>query len=468
MAKILLIDDDEMFCDMFSLGIRTLGHEIHCRHTLKHGLIEAASKPFDIILLDVRLPDGNGLEALPKIQDLASAPEVIIITGVGDPDGAELAINNGVWDYIEKSTSLQGMLLPLIRSLEYREQKQSVRTPIALNREGIIGSSPCMKRRFDLLAQAAASEANVLITGETGTGKELFARAIHQNSNRKQDSFVVVDCAALPDSLIESELFGHKKGAFTGANRDTEGLVLQADGGTLFLDEVSEMPPDLQKAFLRVLQERRFRPVGARREVSSNFRLIAVTNKNLDRMVKEGTFRQDLLYRIRSFVIDLPPLRERGEDIRAIVIKYICTLCKKQGIAMKGFSEEFLDALISWHWPGNVRELLHTLDRVFAVAQDSPTLFPTHLPTHLRVQIARAAVGKKAGPKSSRNSTGVSAQTFPRLHEARESAISEIERSYLQDIMAFARGNLEETCRISGVSLSRLYALLKKYDILKK
>lgn len=468
MARILLIDDDKMFCDMFSLAIRTLGHETHCRRTLKKGLIEAASKPFDIILLDVRLPDGNGLESLPKIQDLASAPEIIIITGDGDPDGAELAINNGVWDYIEKSTSLQGMLLPLTRALQYREQKQSVRTPIALDLEGIIGNSPCIKRRFDLLAQAAASKANVLITGETGTGKELFAWAIHRNSNRKKESFVVVDCAALSDSLIESELFGHKKGAFTGADRDTEGLILQADGGTLFLDEVSEMPTDLQKAFLRVLQGRRFRPVGARREVSSNFRLIAVTNKNLDKMVKEGTFRQDLLYRIRSFVIDLPPLKERGEDIREIVMKYISSLCEKQGIAMKGFSEEFLDTLINWQWPGNVRELLHTLDRVFAVAQDSPTLFPTHLPTHLRVQIARAAVGKKAGPKSSRDSTGISSQTFPGLHEARENAISEIELSYLQDIMAFTRGNLEEACRISGLSLSRLYALLKKYDILKK
>ncbi len=467
MAKILIIDDDELFCDMLSWGVRYLGHDVQCAYSLVSGLKEATSKLFDVVLLDVHMPDGNGLEIIPEILEMDAAPEVIIMTGAGAPDGAELAMKSGVWHYIQKTSSLQAMVLPLERALLYREQKQTVQTTVALDREGIIGDSPSMKKCFDLLAQAANSEANILITGETGTGKELFAAAIHRNSSRKMNRFIVIDCAALPNTLVESTLFGHKKGAFTSADKDQDGLILQADGGTLFLDEVSEISPDLQRAFLRVLQERRFRPVGSRQDVLSNFRLVAATNRELDKMVKEGTFRQDLLYRLRSFEIHLPPLRERREDVMEIAVKHITMLCEKDGIAIKGFSPDFITTLNNWHWPGNVRELLQTMNRVFAVARKEPTLFPVHLPTYLRAEIARSTIYNKVPSRVSRNPKGMTTSSLQRLQEVRDARISEIEHSYLQDLIDNTGGDMKEACRISGVSLSRLYALFKKYDIAK-
>ena len=216
---------------------------------------------------------------------------------------------------------------------------------MALKTEGIVGASPRLGACLDTLAQAAGSDANVLITGETGTGKELFAWAIHKNSSRAGRSFVVVDCAALPETLVESTLFGHLRGAFTGADKPRDGLIKQADGGTLFLDEIGELSPSIQKAFLRVLQEKRFRPVGGGQEVSSDFRLIAATNRRLDDMARSGAFREDLLFRIRTLVLELPPLRDTKEDLRDLVVHYVVKFCEQYGVPMKSFSPEFHEVL---------------------------------------------------------------------------------------------------------------------------
>ena len=391
MGYVLIIDDDEIFAKMLSALVKSLGHEATYALTLKDGLRVAATGRADVVFLDVRLPDGTGLEVLPKIREIPSPPEVIIITGAGDPDGAELAIKNGAWDYIEKLFSTERITLSLVRALEYREGKKA-RKPVALKLEGIIGSGPKMRACFDLLAQAANSEANVLLYGETGTGKELFARAIHANSPRASRNFVVVDCAALPENLIESALFGHEKGAFTGADKAQIGLVKQADGGTLFLDEVGELPPVMQKAFLRVLQERRFRPLGGR-EQESDFRLVAATNRDLPQMVKSGQFRKDLLFRLQAITFNLPPLRELRKDFREISLYHLDRLCQKYGLSPKGFSPDFFEALEAHNWPGNVRELINTLDKALAEARFDPVLFPRHLPLHIRVMVTRAAVG---------------------------------------------------------------------------
>jgi two-component system NtrC family response regulator len=219
------------------------------------------------------------------------------------------------------------MTLPLIRAIQYQEEKKAGKTKVALKREGIIGNSLQMKGCFDLLAKAANSITNVLITGETGTGKELFASAIHENSSRANNNFVVVDCTVLPETLVESMLFGYKKGAFTGADRANEGLIIQADGGTLFLDEVGELPLNVQKAFLRVIDEHSFRPLSCKREIKSDFRLVSATNRNLEEMVRRGKFRKDLLFRIRSLVIEPPPLREHTEDIKELAMHYTAKLC---------------------------------------------------------------------------------------------------------------------------------------------
>jgi len=262
MSRILIIDDDEGICATLSRIVKRLGHDAECAHTLKAGAQAAATGKVDVVFLDVNMPDGSGLELLPRITKLPSKPEVIIITGRGSADGAELAIKNGAWDYVQKPSSVKEMTLPLVRALQYREEKSSKKQMSVLRTDGIIGSSPALIQCLDRLAQAAGSDGNVIITGETGTGKELFSRAIHENSARCEGPYVIVDCTAIPESLAESTLFGHVKGAFTGADISAEGLIKQADGGTLLLDEVGELPLAVQKRFLRVLQVKRFRPVG--------------------------------------------------------------------------------------------------------------------------------------------------------------------------------------------------------------
>ena len=379
MANILIIDDDKVLCEMLYRRLGSMGYEVLYALTLKEGLIKAASKDFDIVFLDVYLPDGDGLKAIPKIRESPSSPEVIIITGEGDPDGAELAIKSGAWDYIEKPLSLEQTTLPIVRALQYREEKRKGGPKTALKRGGIIGTSPQLEACLDHVARAANSDSNVLITGETGTGKELVARAIHQNSPRSRKTFVVVDCAALPGTLVESILFGNEKGAFTGADRAREGLVKHADGGTLFLDEVGELPLLIQKSFLRVIQERQFLPVGAKAEIKVDFRLIAATNRDPDNMVRNNQFRSDLLYRLRTHSIELHPLRDRTSDIKELIFYHLNKLCESYGTETKGFSPEFFEVLMTYEWPGNVRELLNTLEEVLSVARHEPTLFPYHL-----------------------------------------------------------------------------------------
>jgi two-component system NtrC family response regulator len=464
MANILIIDDDEMICEILSHRVINLGHTAAAALTLKDGFEKASSEDFDVVFLDVRLPDGNGLNLLPKIRKIPSLPEVIIITGVGDPDGAELAVRSGAWDYIQKPFSKQEIILQLDRALDYRE-KRIQKAPVVLKRSGIIGSSPQMNAHLDLLAQTIYTNANVLITGESGTGKELFAKAIHENSPRASKNFVVVDCTVLPENLVESVLFGHKKGAFTGADRTEEGLIKHADGGTLFLDEVGELPLAVQKKFLRAIQEHCFRPVGSNQEVSSDFRLIAATNRELKNMAQAGQFRQDLLFRLQAFIIELSPLRERISDIRELTLYYIAKICDHNRMETKGFSSEFIEALEVYDWPGNVRELVNILERVIAAELDTPALYPQHLPDHIRINIARAKVSKQPFSESEQKISLNSSKPLPPLKDARDAAITKLERQYLHDLMLLTKGNIKEACKVSGLSRARLYELLKKYNI---
>jgi two-component system NtrC family response regulator len=463
MAKILIIDDDVVMTELLSHGVRERGHDIFCAHTMQAGLSAAQSGDFSVVFLDVRLPDGNGLDALPEIRKVRSSPEVIIMTGAGDPDGAELAIKSGAWDYLEKPSSITMMILPLVRALQYRDIRLAQKPLIALKRQGIVGSSPLIMACLDKVAHATGYDASVLITGETGTGKELFAWAIHENSGRADKNFVVVDCATLSDTLVESVLFGYRKGAFTGADRSREGLIKQADGGTLFLDEIGELPLAVQKAFLRVLQERRFRPLGSKEELSSDFRLVAATNRDLDKMVRDDQFRSDLLYRIRSFTIELPPLRQYPEDIPALVTYHVSRLAERHGENIRGFSPDFLEALKAYDWPGNVRELVNALERVLAAAGNGATLFPKDLPPHIRVKMARSAiVNKLIAGKGDPSPAGI--KELPKLQDLRDDAIARVEQQYLRDLMAVSEDNIKKACIISGLSRSRLYELMKKHQ----
>jgi len=464
MAQILLIDDDATLRETFGALVGRMGHAFTWAGSLADGRRALAAGPTDVVLLDLRLPDGYGLDLMPEIKAAPGAPEVIIITGQEDPEGAALAIKSGAWDYIQKPLTPHRVSLPLTRALEYRDQKAARRPRTVLKREAIVGSGPAMEACLDLVAQAADSDAAVLITGETGTGKELFARAIHANSRRANSNFVVVDCAALPETLVESVLFGHVKGAFTGADRDRDGLFKLADGGTLFLDEVGELSPGIQKTFLRVLQDGRFRPVGSKNELQSDFRLVAATNRNLLAMTESGGFREDLLYRLRTIVITLPPLRNRTEDIKPLAIHYMNRLCERYRLPTKGFSEEFFQGLAAYSWPGNVRDLANTMERVLLQHRGEPVLYPMHLPDEIRIQVLKAESG--AGPEAlPLRNIARPANGLPRWKAYRRRALDAAEQSYLRDLLTACRGNVATASRLSGLSPSRLYDLFRKYHL---
>ncbi len=451
MADILIIDDDPIMSDTLCDIVARTGHCAVAAGTIRDGFQKAMFGRFAVVFLDVRLPDGNGLEALQKIKNFPSSPEVIIITGYGGPEAAEISMQNGAWDYIEKTSSINEMMLCLVRAIQYHQEKNDGKRGLVFKRGRIIGSSARMETCLELAAHAALGGASVLITGETGTGKELFADAIHRNSARYAGRLVTVDCAALPQTLVESVLFGYEKGAFTGADRSHAGLISQADDGILFLDEVGELPLSIQKIFLRVLQERCFRPVGGKQESKSDFRLIAATNRNLYHMVESGAFREDLLFRLSAVTIEIPPLREHREDIMELVLHYIAAFCESQGLDTKGFSPELLEALTAYDWPGNVRELLHTIERAITVARFEPTLYPIHLPTNIRIKLSRI----------SSKSPMHMGQEFSTMKRHRET----MDIRYLQSLMNCAGHDIKEVCKISGLSRGHLYALLSKYKI---
>ncbi len=470
MARVLIIDDDEPMCYALSRAVKRMGNEAATAGTLAAGLKLAQTESFDTVFLDVRLPDGNGLSILTELTQTPSNPEVIIITGKGDPEGAELAITNGAWDYIEKTHSIQQISLTLKRALDFHKERKRDKcggSIKVLRRENIIGESGALIRALDLVAQSSESDANVLITGETGTGKELFARAIHENSTRADKPFVVVDCAALPESIVESILFGHKRGAFTGAEKDQVGLVLQADGGTLFLDEVGEMPLSLQKAFLRVLQERTVRSLGSKEEKKSDFRLVSATNRDLDQMVKDNSFRGDLLYRIRSISIDLPPLRNRKGDIKLLANFFIKMICERSNIPQKGCSSDFFETMEAYEWPGNIRELIHTLEHALAASQRDPYLFAQHLPPAIRAMVARQKISTPAvdDPFEQIDDDSYDLDALPQLQSYRDEIWAKAEERYLKDLIKLTCGSVKDAIHISGLSQSRLYALLKKHGI---
>ncbi len=461
-ANILIVDDDKMFGKMLLHKVKTMGHSVHYAETLREAYAVNRQEAFDVIYLDVNMPDGSGLDAIVKLRESLSEPEIIIMTGDAGADGAEMAIKSGAWDYVAKPSSINNLILPLERSLQYREAKKAVSPPQTFRRDDIVGSSQAMTLCLDQTARASLSDASILIMGETGTGKELIAWAIHSNSSRAANNFVVVDCAALSSTLVESTLFGYEKGAYTGADKAQEGLIKQADGGTLFLDEIGELPISVQKSFLRVLQERKFRPVGGKTEVLSDFRLVAATNRDLDAMVADGSFRSDLLYRIRAFHIQMPPLRKRLEDVQELAQYYITRLCARKEIPVKNQSSEFLDYLSHYDWPGNVRELFNILERAMMEAGSSPTLFGKHLPVELRVKVATSSFVQEKGisAEGRDESNGLG-----KFHEMREMAIAKMEYDYLSRLVSETGGDARKACDLSGLSRSRFYELLKKYEI---
>lgn len=477
MPKILIIDDDVEACETMVSLVTRLSYHAEMAHTLQDGLRLARQTAYDVVFLDVCLPDGNGLDILPSLITEDDPPEVIILTGKGNPDGAELAIQGGVWDYLLKPTSIRDITLTLNRALKYRQEKKGNVTKDMLSMEGVVGSCPEIKASINLTAKAARSDSNVLITGETGTGKELFAGIIHKNSGRSSGNFVVVDCTSLTETLVESTLFGHIKGSFTGAQFDRQGLIKAADGGTLFLDEVSEMPLSTQKIFLRVFQERQFRPVGAVKEQKSNFRLIAATNRDLDELVAKGLFRNDLQFRINTVRIHLPPLRQRTGDIQELATVKVEQLCRKLRVKCKKFGDDFIPTLVEYNWPGNIRELFNILERAVIDAGEEKTLYAMHLPRSLRIQVAKAQMSHLT---SSEVVAEMDERIDPLIHTVGQKIFEDIfdstllplkefkntaEKTYLGELIRQCDGNIQKIMQVSGLSRSHFYSLLNKYNL---
>ncbi len=464
MGNVLIIDDDQTIRDALARVVSRLGHTPDLAGTLSEGIRRAGGSDVDVVFLDVRMPDGNGLDAISDIRRAPSNPEVIVITGWGDPDGAERAMRQGAWDYIEKPPTIKTMTTPLVSAMEHRRRdRRAVRAAEPFRFMGIAGGNPKRSLCLEQAAKAAAGDVNVLLTGPTGAGKELFARAIHGNSPRRDGPFVVVDCAALPAGIVESVLFGSEKGVYTGADRRREGLLQQAHEGTLFLDEVAEMPLSVQKAFLRVLQERRVRPVGGLEESACRFRLVAATNQDLAAMSGQGLFREDLLFRLQGVGIELPPLAGHPDDILDFAAHFAAEAAARQGRPVRPFSEDFSRALLAYSWPGNVRELKNTVDGALALAEGDTALLPVHLPLHIRVCAARTRVaGRPAGPvEADAVSAYLSTAALPRFRDYRDSR----EGDYLRALSSRFAGDIGRMLDVSGLSRSRLYALLKKHGI---
>jgi two-component system NtrC family response regulator len=461
-ARILIASGlDEERSGLAAAG-RQAGHEPDLAEDLARAEDLLRAGDYEAVCLAADLPGGPALDLLDRLRALPHPPETVVLAGTGDHDTLERALRLGAWECLSRPFPPEQALSAVALALHSRRQR-ALREPIILQREDIVGESPKVRLCLDRLAKAASSEVDVLLTGETGTGKELFARAIHANSGRAKGPFVVLDCTALPATLAESTLFGHVKGAFTGADAASEGLVREAHGGTLFLDEVGELPLDLQAKFLRVLQERRFRPVGAARESESRFRLVAATNRDIASLAAENRFRSDLMFRLRAFVIELPPLRERKDDIKDLVQHYLARTGGRNRGGIKGVSPEFVQALWRHHWPGNVRELFQVLETSLASAQEESILYPQHLPVELRVQIARDTAAPAA--PAAAETGGMPMPDLQAWKEYRDKAMDVVERLYFRDLMNHCRGDLHKACEISGLKPARLYQLMQKHGI---
>ncbi|MBI4371018.1 MAG: sigma-54-dependent Fis family transcriptional regulator [Elusimicrobia bacterium] len=396
--RILLVEDDPAQAALFSLELKRRGFLVESETRAAAAAARVEKEIFDAVVTDLRLGAGDGLQVLAAAR--ASQPEtgVIVITGHGSIDTAVAAMKAGAFDYLTKPVEPEELALALRKSIEHRDLLGEVRRLRAELKEGlgfsrIVSASAAMRRVLALVAKVAATDATVLVTGESGTGKELVARAIHENSPRRDGSFVALNCGALPEGLLESELFGHVKGSFTGADRNKRGLFEEASGGTLFLDEVTETTPGLQVKLLRALQEGEIRRVGDNHPIKVSARVVAASNRDLRKLVAEGKFREDLYYRLKVFPIEIPPLRERIEDVLPLAESFLKKARVRTGSPGSQFSPDAVRALGAYAWPGNVRELEHAVERALIMAA-GPQIEAGDLPPEIAAGVSPAPARK--------------------------------------------------------------------------
>jgi two-component system response regulator HydG len=450
---ILVVDDDRAHRTMLKTLLSGWGYQIFEADDGETAIAAVRNQPFDLVLMDIRMLKVSGLEALVEIKAFNPAIPVMIMTAYASLETAVEAVKKGAYDYLPKPLDFDELRLKMERAMEHRQLKEEnaqLRDSLGsrFDRRNLIGSAPVMARLLDTIAQVAPSEATVLITGESGTGKEMIAGAIHFNSRRREGPFVKINCAAITETLLESELFGHEKGAFTGADRRKEGKFRQAEGGTIFLDEVSEMSLAMQVKLLRVLQEREITRVGGNEAVTVDVRVIAATNRDLSEAIAAGRFREDLFYRLNVVAITAPPLRERVEDIPILAQHFLTHFALKNSKPVKGFSPQAMDRLVRYPWPGNVRELMNAIERGVVLSR-SEYLEETELSLVMTTGPSEATGDDSPGS------------------EKRPSSLDEVEKDAVIRTLEDAKGNKSEAARRLGVTRRTLHLKLKKYGLMQ-
>ncbi len=439
-GNILLIDDEEQLRKLLSRIISLEGFTVEQAGTLKAAWAQLAKNEPDIVLCDVKLPDGDGVRFVKEFKEKYPLIEIILLTAFGNiPDGVQ-AIKNGAFDYITKGND-NDRIVPLLYQAfdKANAQKKSairIKDKGAFTFNDIIGQSTLIKQAVQLAQRIAPTSTNVLLLGETGTGKEVFANAIHANSKRSDKAIVAINCSAFAKDLLEGELFGHKAGAFTGANKDKKGLVEVADGGTLFLDEIGEMNIDLQAKLLRVIENGEFIKLGDVKTTKVNVRIIAATHRNLNKMVEEGSFREDLYYRLNVFTISLPALRDHTEDLPALASHFLAYYAAKENRPFLQLQKEALQLLQRHSWKGNIRELRNVLERASIMAEGD-TILPEHLPFDIQKQ-----------DKGSSNLT-----------------LASVEKDHIQKVLRHTNGNKTKTAVLLGIGLTTLYRKIEEYGL---
>jgi two-component system response regulator HydG len=446
---VLIVDDDPGHLSTLKTIVRSWGYRVTTADDGAVAVEKVRQGPFDLILMDVRMATMSGLEALRHINAYNPAIPVLIMTAYSSVQSAVEALKTGAYDYLTKPLDFEALKITLERALEHTELrsenralKERLRQDFDLGK--IIGRSRAMKELLEMVAMIAPSEATVLISGESGTGKELIARSIHHNSPRREHPLVVVNCAALTDTLLESELFGHEKGAFTGADRRREGRFMQADGGTLFLDEIGETSAAMQAKLLRVLQEKELQRVGGEETLPVDVRVLAATNRDLLQAVESGQFREDLFYRLNVVALEIPPLRERRDDIPLLAQHFLGKFAEKNRKDVKGFTPQAMDLLLKYEWPGNVRELENAVERA-VILRTGDHVTEKQLP----MTITRALENETPAPSQ--------------LDPSRTRPLEEIEKDAILAALEATGGNKSEAARRLGITRKTLHKKLKRY-----
>ncbi len=446
--SLLVVDDDSAFRQVMADELSRLGYETSTASTGEEAIERVEVLEPEVVLLDLRLPGIGGLETLKAILAAAASTEVIMFTGHGSIDTAIESIRIGACDYVVKPCPLDELQVRIQRAIERRSLRQRTKilerglTPPDLS-NSFVGDSPEFRRLLNLIDRVAPSESTVLIIGETGVGKERVAKLIHARSPRRSRPFVVVECAALQESLLQSELFGHERGAFTGADRAKPGLFEVANGGTIFLDEIGEVSPATQTKLLRVLDTSTFRHVGSTREIRVDVRILAATNRDVSVLVRQGLFREDLFYRLSTITVEIPPLRARGDDV-SLLAQHFATMLNERFGSNKRISEAALQLLRQHSWPGNVRELLHVVEAALVLCEGSQVL-PDHLPASLR--------NTKTTP-----ATAVS-------EASRQLTLQEVELAHIRMALEASKGHRGNAAKILGISERNLYRKLREYGL---